>query len=1577
MIPGRRESLGVGLVLVVAAVLAAGPSPARASVSISTILAAQSIGQLQVQLRGGFGPILVQSEDPNQNKNLAAPNVFPQPDRAVLRQMSQARQLIEKERYGEAVRFLGEILESSEDYFFQPDPTKSAHVSLKAEAQRLIGQMPSKGRELYELQFGARAKQTLAEAIREGDAQRLAEVSRRFFHTQAGYEATFLLGVHHHDVGQPLAAALTFQRLRSESGPAERFEPALSLALATCWVQAGLGEKAEAVLDDLSRRRPDAQIWIAGKKIRLPEASANALEWLAAQTGVSSQPPAVHPEDWIMPGGSASRTAAVTASRPLLNLVWQAPASEHPLASAILRQRTRLDAERNSILMPEVRPLAVGNVVLTRSLRGLVAIDFTTGKRLWEAPTDDLLDNSHSALRSVYTQPGQLESMICHRVWSDRIFGELSSDGELVFAVEDLGLGTTRQAAQTVFIQGRRVENPAWPSEYNRLAAYSIRTGKLVWHLGGGEEFGLPEANSFFLGPPLPLMGRLYQLAETGGEIRLLALEASTGKRLWSQQIAVPEQDISQDGLRRQYAVTPSYADGILVCPTTNGAIVAVELASRSLLWGYRYGFEDEMNGRHMRRRFIGSMSYGNMPGTWIGDDVYLCNGRVLTASGDSQHLHCLRLVDGELLWKIPSQGDLFVACVHDDVVVLVGQRQIRAVNLSNGLNAWGGRAIPLPGESMPSGRGVATDDTYYLPLNSSNVVSIDLKNGAIRHLARSRNGHVAGNLIAHRGKILSQSATGLEAFHQLDTLKDHVDSALIKKPQDAETLTLHAEILLDEGKREEALADLRRAYATDPRVRTRELLRETLLAGLADDFVTYRNAVDEIKPLLDGPVQQMTFLRLMADGLETQEEWDDALTHYLQLIDWSDKYPGLMNVSKDLSVHPDRWLQARLATLRQAAPPEVVEKLDQVARKLLAEAIHEEKTSRLERFLAVFGSHPLAAQAAQALVERYEKDGRLLAAERLLRWNEGTCDRTTSPATLVELANLYRRARKQTDATACYRELAQKYADTVCYQGKTGSQLVEELPADDPVRIGLAETPWPTGHVETTTRSSTNRSYRYGNYSIPFRGEAGPFFDGQNAQYQSSQRQLAMVDSSGRERWRVSISPTNNQSGYSSYHSNMAHLLASGHLLLMTTGTQYHALDTSAPGKNPRLLWSQDFSNIVEPDPEGPSLPPGTMNWLSRQWGIGYDYPPLLSRGALQSRFEGLAAVFSPRFFCYAHFRRCVAIDPLTGETLWVRRGLPRGSILLGDAKHIYLLPPDRGPDGSHKAIVLRALDGEQFAARRSVPGMEHWMAYGDGKVLIRKSTGSEYHLEMFDIWEQRVTWKSDSFHGNSQVAALNGVVGIVEPAGRFCLLQMSDGKKLFHDKLHVEPNLQEIMLLESGDQYVLVVQSQYRHGGIHLGSLQGVRSYPVREGRLYAFDRNGKKLWPDYPQGVPVTNQQIILDQPSGLPVIAFGSQIYNPNEKGSQQWRTAILMLDRRTGRKIIDEKLTNQAHFFSMSGDATNKTIHLDLYRTVMDLKFTSNPIPPEPEKQTPDTKKNDGTKPKAIRGLLDALRFSVG
>ena len=189
------------------------------------------------------------------------------------------------------------------------------------------------------------------------------------------------------------------------------------------------------------------------------------------------------------------------------------------------------------------------------------------------------------------------------------------------------------------------------------MTARQIDTGKLHWPplggaaaVDGSDQFALRQAETFFLGPPLPLTGQLYVLAEAKGEIRLLALDAGSGDLLWSQQLAVVERHILADRRRRLAGASPSYSDGILVCPTSAGAVVAVELATRSLLWGFRYK-RPRANHRYLPMGMMRVPGHGSWQPAqgWCDATVCIAEGRVLVSPVEWDALHCLSLIGGDI----------------------------------------------------------------------------------------------------------------------------------------------------------------------------------------------------------------------------------------------------------------------------------------------------------------------------------------------------------------------------------------------------------------------------------------------------------------------------------------------------------------------------------------------------------------------------------------------------------------------------------------------------------------------------------------------------------------------------------------------------------------------------------------------------------------------------------------------------------------------------------------------------------------------------------------------------------------
>ena len=97
----------------------------------------------------------------------------------------------------------------------------------------------------------------------------------------------------------------------------------------------------------------------------------------------------------------------------------------------------------------------------------------------------------------------------------------------------------------------------------NSLKAYNLESFKLIWDLGGrsptgnakldevlgvtdkdGKPLTGAQPGSFFLGPPLPLNGKLYVLNERGNEVRLLCLRSEGQDRRQGSAAAGPRVEL-------------------------------------------------------------------------------------------------------------------------------------------------------------------------------------------------------------------------------------------------------------------------------------------------------------------------------------------------------------------------------------------------------------------------------------------------------------------------------------------------------------------------------------------------------------------------------------------------------------------------------------------------------------------------------------------------------------------------------------------------------------------------------------------------------------------------------------------------------------------------------------------------------------------------------------------------------------------------------------------------------------------------------------------------------------------------
>ncbi len=1503
-------------------------------------------GQLRANRR-----LFIPNPQGNNPGEESTDSVFYPPDRDLLQRLARARELINQKRYGEAARFLSSILESAEDYFFQPDRAQPVFRSLKHEAQGLIGALGDEGRASYELQYGAEARRLLDEAISQGDRGRLAEVARKFFHTEAGYEATYLLGLTEMQRGQPLAAAFCLERLRS-APQAAKFEPTLTVATAVCWVRAGRLDHGVGLARDLRKRFPDVEFEIGGQRKKIFSADAQAAAWLAEAAGSLDDSSLVAGvRQWTLYRGGAARNSASEGSSPLLNRRWAVPVADAKDLEEMTGKIYQEYLERGSRILPALHPLAVRDFVLMRSLTCLQGVDFRTGKRIWvsdDRTVGDLVANLPRLPQQPAATP--VANWLQQRIWDNAIYGTLSSDGDFVFCVDDAYLRERTAAAEVDNVeqgQARQFNfaNRPFPMQAaqqptNELRAYEIASqGKLMWV--SEEEQAL--AGCFFLGPPLPVGGSLYVMAETKGEIRLFVLNPRTGGLEWSQQLVVVEPNVVEDHLRRMSGASPSFSDGILVCPTSAGAVVALDLTTRSLLWGFQYPKALDANlpmNRMLQFRFqqIPQVNDASDNDHWADGSVTIAEGHAIFTPVESSEIYCVALTDGQLKWQKPREDGLYVACVHEGKVVVVGSRTVKALRLTDGESGWSEASLALPSNATPSGRGFYNRDRYFLPLSSAEVAAIDLTDGRIVARSRSRTGTVPGNLICYHGAVISQGVDQVESYYQLDELRDEVARTLADHPDDAQALARQGELLLDEGRFDDAVKELQRSYQLAADERTRELLVDAMLESLRLDFAGHRGLAPEIERLAEQPAQRATLSRLMALGLQKSGQLVPAFEAYLKMVDLSAEPGSPERVDSGLSVRRDRWVRARLAGLQPSTSADERRQIDATLQKLLDGCLESNDGGRLKNFVLYFGFHPAADAARERLAAlALGADPPLwLEAEHWLRQLERSADAVRVRAASAGLARLFVKAGRPADAAGYYSQLTGPWADEVCLDGKTGREIAAELDKDSQLaRLASGADTWPKGKV-VVDKGSSHALPHMRSAPIEMRGSPGRFFQRSTVEIDTNVQQQTLVgrDGLGREQWRLAVKDPNEANNFG-FAAN--YLRVDGHLILMSLGFQLVAIDTlGTPSTRARRLWHQELNEPLPGLPRniGINFRPMPMPWGGAQRLQAFD---------VNGRPMGNTSPISSEFVAFQKMRNLIAADPLTyvpeaKNELWIRQDIPSGSELFGDEELLFVVPSV--PPNATEAMVYRALDGEALGRREVPPGDQRMLTLGRAVLAWEAGGDGQGTLRLVDIWKQAEIW-SRKFDARSRFwPVADEALAVMEPNGHLTVLSLPDGNPTIDAELDKEPALADIYLLRSPQVDVVITnRSTAPRGNMNIMAMPGQAGMGVLvNGAAYGFDRRtGERLFKQ-----PLNQKGLLLGQAAELPVIVFAATMQRP--RGQQPAKGELACLDKRTGRMVFQQDM-EPANLVDVACDPENHEVILKTQSSSYRLKFTDEPPDP--------------------------------
>ncbi len=1592
-------------------------------------------GQRIIRRGGRGGMIIIQSDvragvmpapadngphDGFENSGLS----LPKDEKGLREKIKAAVDYIDDKNWAIAIPHLQKLVDMPEDVFVKipvksPDGKESVkHISAKSEAYRLIGSLPKEGMEFYKLTYGGKAQEMLREAKARGDRALLGEIIRRFAFTDAGTEAILLAAQRDLDRGEFVASALRFNKLLAREGT-DKLPPD---------VLAKMGIVYHLTKDKANERLIWQTLKARGREVNLgkePHSIAELEEYSERVSAALSQGNA---SDSFVYRSTPARTNQLVGGPAFLEPRWKLSMVHHPgegrndasecggaeecdkrLTLALDSLLKRLNQPVLPAFFPVTATVVKGDsrepLIIYRDYWGVQAHNLKDGRMRWNSPASWSLQrmlaggSDHRKTLAVnqwlnYYLDQQQRPQI---LFENSLVGTLSTDNTFVYVIDDLAVPPPQQFAMV----DPRFGGPGmnWGEEvsgairHNKLQALSLaRMGALQWEVGEGDKGEL--ADCFFLGPPLPLGGKLYVLIEKQQELRLVCLDpAAGGKIVAAQTLATTNERLEHDVIRRTHAVHLTYGEGILVVPTNAGAVFGIDLLENRLVWAYPYRDKtDTPPQRPVVPGFPGGVPPGwglgpdgrlqSMPitGAWKESAPTIVEGKVVFTAPDAQSLHCVNLVDGAGLWTYRHQDDdLYFAGVYRGKVLIVGKKQCRALDLATGRLAWS------VDTGLPSGQGIASDNIYYLPLrkavhnNEPEICAIDMDRGTIAAHTSSRRKEVPGNLLFYDGDVVSLSADEIVVYPQLKVKIAQMDEILARNPSDPEGLTERGTLRLDQGDRLGAIDDLRKALHNHPTRDTRGKARDKLYEALTE-YVQHKFDVAEeylpeyealCKPDLEGVTddaekakrlevarkRQSNFLFLVAKGRESQGRLVEAFEKYQEFAATAGG-DELITVLDEQAVraNADVWARGRIAAMvRGAATAQQRKPLEALIAARWEKVRASDKLDDIRHFVRMFGSLSAVGKEARFLLaERLMTQGKatdLLEAERELASFRTPTEAPEVAARAVEaLARLYTRRGLREDAAYCYRLLGQEYADVKIRDGKTGSDLFNEAATDKRLLPYLDETSlMPVGRIKVTEEGG-RYDPPHQTYTFAQLGEPLPYFRHHSFVLRFDNNHLNVIDNrTGAEVWHPQLAQTLLQyivAGNSQNLGNGLNVTAArfpyrslGHLVVLPVGHMVYGLDPV----NQRILWERNLTGGSRIN-LGPQAPPQLVvdprdgsvqviyqdGWKQR---LGQAGPLQGSVICLQTR-DGLEAV-----------------DPLTGNTLWKRADVAPHTELFADDQFVYVV--EFNGDGTPSlGRVFRAADGVTFRDAPNFAPQYEKRVHAPGRTLLlsEKNPAGGLTLRLYDIVAGRDVW-SQSFAARSLVlqsedpnlagvVELDGTVHVFDLTSRQEILHTEKGFDFLNRKTGIDPaslaNVQQVSLLADSRMIYLACNGPpdpklAAFGGVWTNLMPGTGLRALPvNGRVYAYDRARG----EFKHYVQAANQMLVLERFTELPVLIFTAKYQTmAGGRPAVDQKATVLVADKRNGKTLLGPLEQNFQQFHALTVDERARTIEM----TATDLR----------------------------------------
>ena len=1415
------------------------------------------------------------------------------------------RQAIDRKDYLSALPLLERIL--SEPDSFVPAPN-SNEVAAHEEVYRLLESMPADLRERFNESRRSQSLQDWDQA-RRGGIDDIQHFLKHFSDMPLAAQAWWWIGCYERDHGRWSRAASAFHHSASHAKATLQQRAFGLIAAIEELTESNRLEEARRLRQELSKIDGNLALNIGGDPVILGQVSAKLLERILASP---NQP---------VPPASADWRRLRPASLPIWKQEINTPLRAN-LEGLELSQR-----DQGIRPVPIVRPMIVGRTVIARTLNEIKAYDLSDGTALWSIPNTDFRQIEKRAFENASFQTIATE-WAQRRSQADSIFARMSTDGQQLFVIQEPDRNRELRVEREAPQQNRRMG-----PRYNQLISYSVGDGSQKWDATSANVETLK--GTVYLGCPYVLDDQLFVMAQKEVELSLLALDTETGLIRSSIKLGTASLPVEIDLLRSRVACPIVWSEGLLICSTSSGTVVAVDPILQCVKWGYCYpattiSTGDLGNGpvrqanlfvqekwweswREPFAKVVVGPDTGSEPAESPSNEAIRY---YVFASPESGDLHAIRLPDGEPIWRVPRESGLLVVEVVDNQVIVLEGDAVRSHDLQTGQLRWRTSIGEVSGPAVVAGT------TIFVPMFAGGTTILNLRDGKLL-LEASSNGSPMGVLAETAQGWIDFDRSGITSLPRLWDIRIQAERDLKMDPN-SEALRVHAALLdLQAGDSESARARLTGLTSSPARDLRSQALIAALLQSPADTSGTLRTDLTrELNELADNAEHRFAAAAAIGTSALAVDDLiatvDAALTglsadlyHYDSLI----KRASVM-------VRKDRILLGLMEEAYRRATPEVHGQLN----NLISDRVKLVKKNRdrlaLQRLADLSQGSEWGRRLVMTEEERTFQKRSLTRIELRLLDAAGSSDPELGRQALEKLIQRFERLGMEKDAFAVRRRIPHEFPSVKSQQTTSPAPDRDPNPQEPGSNVLKPLFPEVTPEVEPSRKDRNFGVYcplipmqaepdslasrldvaidRTGS-DVVFRGES--FF--QAGQDEEHERKFPIPKT---------MSPLRGPAGHM-----LRQAWGIGRIVIVLVGSELFAIspldDQGEP--NSRFLWSNPIdlqlpltSTTIRPDREG----------IFIQQHIVLDD---------SAQVIGKVGPVRASYLCYQTGNRLVAVETYTGQELWRRNDCPTTVTVLGDDQYVYLWHE------SDSIEVLSAIDGRRLHDRE-------WFASPDtmiqqrGSLVWTATRGEKLVIELHDLKTGRRIW-SQTYSHDALVAVLDQeTLAVVTPDDKLHLLDARTAAAIGPDLPVNSQDMTEIAAWQDSEQWYIGLSRHISNQGT-LKSLQPMEGYRLRflNGPLYAVTREKPHIaWQRN-----FKNEPLALDQSRVSPVLI---QLWKLAPEGKlDASKGSLCVIDKRTGKNLVSKSAVEILPYFLLNPDPQQGMLELKLTQETIRLNYDKN------------------------------------